>query len=303
MEKENRHTLIEARRQLNKNITESSNNTRFQEILAGGGAKLWDYYGKRGREARAYEVDFLPFLREYGVSTFAEWIEKRSRELGRKLQVMDVMGLGDFIEDQTSIDHMFAVTLTNPDDIETVTERSVHNTHYIFGNIYTQDTKERVRKEMDKHGVVDIDLIVVRPLLPFMEDTFKNPSADTVNEGDMREAHWAFYYRQLQRLYPFLSEEEGLLLAQLPIRQATGEMQAVLDDYSDIGRRLPVLKGMLSKHNIDCDVSLGYGHSQRLSTVKLVRHKGSADELPSLNQSKIDWDLLYQQSRNQAKNK
>lgn len=211
MERATFQKLLEARSQVRKNIAQETAISEDHEKTIGA-TNAWLYYGKRGIGRRPYEKEFYGFLKEDGCKTFSEWVKQRSEVLGRRCNVMDIMGLGDFIDDSTSIENMFAVTLTDPDQQTSIQKGCCSdNTVFIFGDIYSEETKKMLRKKMNEHGVPAIDLIVVRPFAPFYTDTGIVHSDDSKKEN-RRDAHWAFYYKQLQRLYHFLSKEEGTFI-------------------------------------------------------------------------------------------
>lgn len=79
------------------------------------------------------------------------------------------------------------------------------------------------------------------------------------------------------------------------MNRGTDEEEELLKNIQDVGIRMKGLNLMCVNSNIDCEFLPTYikdGAPNFDLSLKIIRHKGSADRLPSLSKLKFYWDFL-----------
>ena len=220
-----------------KNEVAASTESVLEEEKNKGPRGIWFVDGKYRQVP--YEFSFDQLLEH---KTFTELTESKEKQLGRKVNIVDIMGPGNFLNNMDSVNHLFAITLTDPDNPKSnkAQRKEGEKKTLIFNDVYSKETKKQLAEEIDTLGLSEqgIDIMVIRPFAGWHDRKLGMSNLEV-------ETYWSYYYKQLSDYYKLLSKEEGNFFIHLP---SSLEPEAHSDKESiDINNKIQRLKTVLEK--------------------------------------------------------
>ena len=179
---------------------------------------FWDATESRDTGVFPYENSFASILNQLNITSFQELVSDRSRELKRKIQVLDLFGGAYFLADLRNISKIIGVRLKNIDEL--LINESMHGAGLdkliddprrivLEGDLYKSDIWRMLKNEKD-HG---FDLIICRPGGPFGE-TYNSTSINDVKDTNMVKEE--IFIVLMDRALKLLSPDGGMLFSQIP---------------------------------------------------------------------------------------
>jgi hypothetical protein len=206
---------------------------------------IWEYDGIRGLEnpRLSYEHTFEFFLDKFNIESFQGLVDNRSKELNKKLKILDLFGGAYFIDDFKNVSQITGVRLSNPDEeFLSIVEGDYNSEQYlrslvendkrnlIIGNLYSTKTWREIEKDNTSRGGGGFDLVVCRPEGPFVNAINKDISIKGVSDtGFSREE---IFVSLLERALNLLSNDGGMLFTQTPdLETKQGVVKKFWEDY------------------------------------------------------------------------
>ena len=201
------------------------------------------YY--KAHETGSYDDFFRPLLQSEGCMFFEELLVAQ-KNIGLSTHVLDLFGGGFFLENLDSVDSITGVRLQNPTEemfpwLEEQKTQPNLSEHYktvtipytinrlqtltaspkwsiVEGNLFTQDTWNKLDKQGEQKGITDYSLITIKPESALYTDAIFDSQDIWKRYGNekVNQVYSLKYLQLLDRSYSRLSGNHGMLFTEVP---------------------------------------------------------------------------------------